>query len=188
MANWIDDLGIPMTPTRRGSARSAPQRMIEPLAQPLAPPRVLEITRAENPPQAESAPPVAPIQQNAPSVRSRDHAVDVRTLIVGRGVSLSGNTSSCDRLIVEGNIRAKIEGCENLTIDETGQFEGHASSQNVEVRGRFDGHLAVRGRLLIRASGRVSGKISYREIDIERGGQISGEISGVRRGARDMHD
>ena len=89
---------------------------------------------------------------------------------------MSGEIGSCDRLIVEGNVQAKIEGCENLTIAETGKFEGCASSQNVDVRGHFAGDLIVRGRLVIRATGRVSGKISYREIDVECGGHISGKI------------
>jgi len=176
MANWIDDLGIPITPTRREGTQPTRQRWAEPSIQPLTPPRVVEITRAESPPQSEFTPPSPPARQSAPAVTSRDYAVDVRTLIVGREVSLSGEIGSCGRLIVEGNVQAKIEGCENLSIAETGKFEGHASSQDVDVRGLFAGDLIVRGRLVIRATGRVSGKITYMEIDIERGGQISGKI------------
>ena len=175
MANRGDSLDIPMTPTRRGRTRSAPQRLVEPSIQPPTPARVVEITRVGDLARSEfgSASPAPPIQQSA---SSRDHAVDVRTLIVGQEVSLSGEISSCDRLIVEGNVQAKIAGCESLTIAETGEFGGYASAEIVDVRGCFDGDLIVRGRLLIRATGRVSGKISYREIDLERGGQISGEI------------
>ena len=46
----------------------------------------------------------------------------------------------------------------------------------IEVRGRFEGNLIVRNRLLIRATGRVSGTIRYGQIEIECGGQISGDI------------
>ena len=45
-----------------------------------------------------------------------------------------------------------------------------------DVRGRFDSELVVRKRLLIRAGGHVSGKITYGEIEIESGGAISGAI------------
>jgi cytoskeletal protein CcmA (bactofilin family) len=124
--------------------------------------------------RSDPGPSTSPIQQVAQSVASRDYQVDVRTLIVGREVSLSGEIRSCERLIVEGNVQAKIEGCESLTIAETGEFGGYATVENVDVRGRFAGDLTVRGRLLIRATGRVSGKITYKEIDVERGGQISG--------------
>jgi cytoskeletal protein CcmA (bactofilin family) len=43
--------------------------------------------------------------------------------------------------------------------------------------------LVVRGRLLVRATGTVAGKIAYGEIEIERGGTISGEISDHTDGA-----
>jgi cytoskeletal protein CcmA (bactofilin family) len=120
--------------------------------------------------------PTSPIQQTAPPVAPRDYEVDVRTLIVGREVSLSGEISSCDRLILEGTVHADMEDCENLMIAETGEFKGYASAENVDLRGRFEGDLVVRGRLLIRATGHVSGKVTYKEIEIERGGQISGVI------------
>ena len=45
-----------------------------------------------------------------------------------------------------------------------------------DIRGRFDGDLVVHKRLLIRATGRVSGAIRYGEIEIEAGGKISETI------------
>ena len=59
---------------------------------------------------------------------------------------------------------------------ESGLFKGSASIEDAEIRGRFEGNLVVRKRLLIKASGRVSGTIRYGQIEIECGGQISGDI------------
>jgi cytoskeletal protein CcmA (bactofilin family) len=55
-------------------------------------------------------------------------------------------------------------------------FKGSASIDEAEIRGRFEGSLVVRKRLLIKASGRVSGTIRYGQIEVECGGQISGDI------------
>ncbi len=44
------------------------------------------------------------------------------------------------------------------------------------MRGRFEGTLNVRRRLLIRATGKVTGNVRYGQIEIECGGQISGDI------------
>jgi cytoskeletal protein CcmA (bactofilin family) len=63
-----------------------------------------------------------------------------------------------------------------VIIAETGVFNGHASTENADVRGRFDGELVVRKRLLIRAGGHVCGMITYGEIEIEAGGGVSGTI------------
>ena len=113
----------------------------------------------------------------------RSSEADVRTLIIGPGVSVKGEITSCNRLIVEGKIEAKLADCQNVIIKEGGIFKGESTTENADVQGSFDGNLVVRGRLLVRASGRVSGKIAYGEIEIERGGKISGEISHEDDGA-----
>ena len=41
---------------------------------------------------------------------------------------------------------------------------------------RFEGSPALRKRLLTKASGRVSGRFHYGQIEIECGGQISGDV------------
>jgi cytoskeletal protein CcmA (bactofilin family) len=182
MANWIDDLDIPMKPIRRGRSRLIPERLVEPSVQLSAPPpRVAETSHAIDPHNSESGSPAPLVQQTAPPVTHPDQGIDAGTLTVGLEVSFSGEISSCDRLLVEGTAHAKIEDCENLTIADTGEFKGYASSQNVDVRGRFQGDLVVR-RLLIRATGHVSGKVTYGEIMIERGGQISGKIHALEDG------
>src|SRR5213075_373226 len=102
---------------------------------------------------------------------------DVRTLIIGPGVSVKGEITSCNRLIVEGKIEAKLADCPNVIIKHGGVFNGESTTQDADIQGCFDGNLVVRGRLLVRATGTVAGKIAYGEIEIERGGKIAGEIS-----------
>ena len=102
---------------------------------------------------------------------------DVRTLIIGPGVSVKGEITSCDRLIVEGKIEAKLADCPNVIIKEGGVFNGESTTEEADVQGSFDGTLVARKRLTVRSTGRVSGTISYGEIEIERGGKISGEIN-----------
>ena len=124
-----------------------------------------------------SVAPPSPAPEAEPQANSRETAADVRTLIIGPGVSVKGEITSCNRLIVEGKIEAKLADCPNVIIKEGGIFKGESTTENADVQGSFDGNLVVRGRLLVRASGRVSGKIAYGDIEIERGGRISGEIS-----------
>jgi cytoskeletal protein CcmA (bactofilin family) len=95
---------------------------------------------------------------------------------VGPGTSFSGEIASCNRLIVEGTLQAKLDNCQHMIINESGVFRGDSSTDNADVHGSVEGNLVVRKRLLIRATGRVSGAITYGEIEIERGGKISGAI------------
>ena len=99
-----------------------------------------------------------------------------RKLIVGREISLSGEITSCDKLLIEGSVEANLQNCHDVDIAESGLFKGSATIDDIEVRGRFEGNLTVRKRLFIRATGRVSGTIRYGQLEIECGGQISGDI------------
>jgi len=64
-----------------------------------------------------------------------------------------------------------------MIVGETGVFRGDASTENADVYGRLEGQLIVRKRLLVRATGQVSGTITYGEIEIECGGKLSGDIN-----------
>jgi len=168
MADASDDLGIPMKPVRPPvPGVGAPVRT------PTIPPRAPDLVRAA----ADVARvPEAPRRPGEPAGQPRRNEAEVRKLIVGREITLSGEITSCDMLIVEGSVEANLTNCRDVDIAESGLFKGSASIEDAEIRGRFEGNLVVRKRLLIKASGRVSGTIRYGQIEIECGGQISGDI------------
>jgi cytoskeletal protein CcmA (bactofilin family) len=98
-----------------------------------------------------------------------------QTLTVGRGIKIKGTISDCDSIAVEGHLEASCVSRE-MQILECGTFRGDAEIETAEISGIFEGNLTVTNRLLIRSSGLVSGVIRYCSIEIEAGGQISGDI------------
>ncbi|NIA71982.1 polymer-forming cytoskeletal protein [Pelagibius litoralis] len=103
-------------------------------------------------------------------------AVEGRKLVVGREICLSGEIKTCEKLVVEGRVEADLNDSQSLEISEPGLFKGHATVEDCEVYGTFEGELTVTGCLVIRSTGRVSGKIRYADIEITRGGRLSGDI------------
>jgi cytoskeletal protein CcmA (bactofilin family) len=99
-----------------------------------------------------------------------------KTLTVGRDITLSGEITSCDRLVVEGEVRSSLEGCQTLEISGDGAFRGKAKIATAEIAGLFEGELDVEDCLILRATGRIIGTIRYRDIEIERGGKIAGTV------------
>jgi cytoskeletal protein CcmA (bactofilin family) len=99
-----------------------------------------------------------------------------RVLTVGSDILLKGEIATCDRLVIEGKVDATLSDVHTVEITESGSFKGSAQIEDAEISGLFEGDLVVRGRLVIYSSGKVRGKITYGEIEIERGGELSGEI------------
>lgn len=97
-------------------------------------------------------------------------------LIVGPNIKLKGvEINDCDTLVVEGRVEATMDS-RVIQIAEKGAFKGSAEIDLAEIRGDFDGDLIVRQKLVIYASGKVSGKIRYGKLVVEEGGQLSGDV------------
>ena len=129
---------------------------------PEIPRRVVEIPGA--PPRADQ-----PTSVNADSNR----------LKVGRDICLSGEITSCEKLIIEGHVEATLTDALAIEIAPTGFFKGNADVDEAEISGRFEGQLIARQKLTIRKEGRVSGSVRYGRIIIESGGEISGDMASL---------
>jgi cytoskeletal protein CcmA (bactofilin family) len=73
--------------------------------------------------------------------------------------------------------------CREIEIAETGTFKGQAEFDRADIRGNFEGDLTAREYLVVRATGRITGKVRFGELEIERGGQIIGEVQVFDEGA-----
>lgn len=102
-----------------------------------------------------------------------------RVLTVGPDIQMKGEITSCDRVVIEGTVDATMRDVHTVELAETGSLKGTAEVEDAEISGSFEGDIVVRGKLTIYSSGRVRGNITYGEIEIQRGGQISGNIRNV---------
>lgn len=101
---------------------------------------------------------------------------DGKKLIVGREIALNGQISSCEKLVVEGTVEASMSECREIEIAETGMFKGEAEIEIAEISGAFEGTIIARDLLIIRSTGRVTGSVRVGRLEVERGGQIQGDV------------
>ncbi len=102
-----------------------------------------------------------------------------KKLIVGREISLQGEITACEKLVVEGRVEATLTEGRSIEIAESGFFKGTVEIEEAQISGRFEGDLSVRQRLAIHAGGKVTGKVRYGTIEIEAGGEISGDVDSL---------
>ncbi|MBT3401416.1 MAG: polymer-forming cytoskeletal protein [Rhodospirillaceae bacterium] len=117
--------------------------------------------------------PGGPARRGAPRVGN----VESKRLSVGRDISLSGEITACDTLVVEGTVDATLENSRLLEVTDSGTFRGKVQIEDAEIAGVFEGDLSVRNRLFIRSTGRVTGTISFGKLEVELGGVLSGDIN-----------
>lgn len=101
---------------------------------------------------------------------------DGKKLIVGREIELSGNISACDKLVVEGRVEANIKDCREIEVAASGTFKGEAEIDVAEISGVFEGTLIAKDILFVRSTGRITGTVRFGKLEIERGGEIIGDV------------
>jgi cytoskeletal protein CcmA (bactofilin family) len=123
----------------------------------------------------------APVASNEP-VAPRLEEPGGSKLIVGPNIKLKGvEIDDCDTLVVEGRVEATMVS-RAIQIAETGAFNGKVDVDLAEIRGTFQGEMTARKKLVIHASGRVSGKIRYGKMLVQEGGEMSGDIGALAEG------
>lgn len=116
---------------------------------------------------------------SAPEPAHRTEEVAGSRLIVGPNIKLRGvEIDDCDTLVVEGRVEATMVS-RAIQIAEHGSFKGTADIEVAEIRGVFEGELTVRGRLVVHATGRISGKVRYGKLLVQEGGEVCGDIGTI---------
>jgi cytoskeletal protein CcmA (bactofilin family) len=128
-------------------------------------------------PASPAATPLTSDRPAAPAAAARTSAK--RVLTVGPDIQMKGEITTCDRVVIEGMVDATMRDVHTVELAETGSLKGTAEVEDAEISGAFEGDLVVRGKITIYTTGRVRGNITYGEIEIQRGGQISGNIRNV---------
>ncbi len=106
-------------------------------------------------------------------------AVGEPRLTVGPNIKLKGaEINDCDTLVVEGHVEASMDS-KTLEILKTGSFDGTVTIDVAEIHGKFSGNLTARKKLIVHATGWVSGVVRYGSLLVSEGGVVSGDIASI---------
>ncbi len=106
----------------------------------------------------------------------------VQRLLIPSSVTISGEIRDAEEVTIEGRVEADILGSKVLEITQSGSFVGNTEVEVADIHGRVEGTLTVTKQLLIRSSGRVIGRVRYRDLYIEAGGRLAGQVDALEPG------
>jgi cytoskeletal protein CcmA (bactofilin family) len=80
---------------------------------------------------------------------------------------------------IAGNVTALPGKSSSLSVSETGSIEGAVEVPNVMLNGTVRGDIHARQRLVMGATARVEGNVSYAVIEMTLGAQIMGKLTQI---------
>jgi cytoskeletal protein CcmA (bactofilin family) len=98
----------------------------------------------------------------------------------GDGVTFKGSISVPQKLVIHGTVEGDIESRE-LFVGPTGVIKGNVRVDEADVQGKIFENIEAKTCLRLGKTGQIEGKAVYGEIEIEKGGVLSGEISSIDR-------
>lgn len=130
----------------------------------------------------DGSPRSAPVSKSSGSKPSRPASL-------GPSISLSGNLTGSEDLIIEGSVEGEVTMRDHkVTISQTGTVKADVYGKSICVEGKVDGNLMGDEQVVIRQSGRVRGNVTAPKVNLENGAKFKGSIDmqpGPKAGARD---
>jgi len=100
----------------------------------------------------------------------------VAATIIGQGITIEGEVTSEDEVVVGGVVRGKLSIEGQLTIESEGVVEADIGAQSVSIGGSVTGNVTASERVDLLAGGRLVGDVKAARLTIADGASFKGNV------------
>jgi cytoskeletal protein CcmA (bactofilin family) len=100
------------------------------------------------------------------------------SVFIGKGTTFTGTISSEGLVVINGNYTGSVHASK-IQVGEMGFFNGKAVADDLDIQGKAGNNLIANKYLRIRSTAAVTGKISYKVVDLDRGAKINGSMDQI---------
>jgi cytoskeletal protein CcmA (bactofilin family) len=116
----------------------------------------------------------APHEAAEDGAESKRDAANKFTL--GPGDSLEGKLTYSGSINVQGRAEGELHVAGNVEVASGATVKASIEGANVTVRGEVEGSLTARDKLTLGKSGRLSGDVTVKRLQIEDGASLNGHV------------
>ena len=97
--------------------------------------------------------------------------------VIGRGITIKGNLTGSDQLVIEGTVEGHIALKNHLTIKETGRITAVITTESLLVHGQVSGNIEANDLVSLSAEASVVADIKSPRVVLEDGARFKGRIA-----------
>ena len=101
-----------------------------------------------------------------------------KSIFIGTGVVFKGSISAPNQAIISGAVDGELIA-RDVLIGASGVVTGTTQAEFIDVKGELNESVTSKNVLIVRNTGKVTGDVTYGELEIERGGKIKGNMTQV---------
>ena len=96
--------------------------------------------------------------------------------VIGEGLSVEGDITSDEEVVVQGNLRGKLTSSDAVSIGSGGVVQADIAGQSVSIAGQVTGDVSAPERVDIQAGGRLVGDVKAARFTIADGASFKGAV------------
>jgi cytoskeletal protein CcmA (bactofilin family) len=96
--------------------------------------------------------------------------------VIGEGLSIEGDLSSDEEVIVHGNVRGKLTTTDAVTVGTTGVVQADVSGSSVSIAGQVTGDVTASERVDLQPGGRLVGDVKAARFTLADGASFKGIV------------
>jgi len=96
--------------------------------------------------------------------------------IIGKHITIRGNLTGAEDLIVEGRVEGTLRLSNHLTVEASGAVQADLDVEDLTVNGAVQGEIQASHSISINEGARVEGNIRAPRIMIEDGARFRGRV------------
>jgi cytoskeletal protein CcmA (bactofilin family) len=96
--------------------------------------------------------------------------------VIGEGLSIEGDITSDEEVVVQGNLRGKLTTSDAVSIGPNSVVLADIAGQSVSIAGQVTGDVTAPERVDIQAGGRLVGDVKAARFTIADGASFKGAV------------
>lgn len=96
--------------------------------------------------------------------------------IIGASIKVKGNFHGQGNIVIEGNLEGSLKTNANIFIGEKAKVVASVEAQDIVVNGEIKGSVIAKNFLSLGSTAKISGDVLYKEISMEKGAIINGQL------------
>lgn len=97
------------------------------------------------------------------------------SITIGQGVTFVGSISARGKAFINGAVTGEIS-VDSLQVGESGVIKGKIKSREMNVNGEVHEEVNCADHVLVHSTGLINGKLIYGELEIQKGGRVTGSM------------
>ncbi len=129
--------------------------------------------------------PVVPARTaNKSPVQPTPSSQATKATLIAKGSTVVGEITGETQLLVHGTVKGDIRLASEVIVGNDGRVEGNIQASSIDIAGTVNGNVFCEGLLKVQTSGRLDGEVSYFDVDVDKGGQITGKVQQLKPGTK----